>query len=179
MKNRKLANDELFRITAIEYKDRVKSGIVVVLDNIRSSHNIGAAFRSADAFGVDKVYLCGICAVPPKAEIHKAALGAEFSLDWSYYPETMEVVEELRKSGYTIVSIEQAVDSVELGKINISSGQKYALIFGNEVKGVQQEVVSASDYVWEIPQFGTKHSLDVSVSAGIVLWEVVKRLKGL
>lgn len=176
MKNRKLANDELFRITAIEYKDRIKSGIVVVLDNIRSSHNIGAAFRSADAFGVDKVYLCGICAVPPKAEIHKAALGAEFSLDWSYYPETMEVVEELRKSGYTIVSIEQAEGSVRLDRAEVAKGEKYALVFGNEVKGVQQEVVSASDIVWEIPQYGTKHSLNVSVSAGVVLWEVSKQL---
>lgn len=176
MINRKLANDELGRISVEEYKQRAGSGIVLVLDNIRSSHNIGSLFRSADSFGADKLYLCGICAVPPTAEIHKSALGAEFSVDWEYAAETMDVVGRLKKEGYTVVSIEQAEGSVRLDMAEIATGNKYALIFGNEVKGVQQEVVSASDVVWEIPQYGTKHSLNVSVSAGVVLWEVSKQL---
>lgn len=170
MNNRKLLNIELGRISAEEYKALPESGLVVVLDNIRSAHNIGSAFRSSDSFKVDKVYLCGICAQPPSAEIHKSALGAEFSVDWEYYKETLQVVERLKNEGYTIISVEQTVDSVKLDGFHREPGRKYALIFGNEVEGVQQEVVDASDFSLEIPQYGTKHSLNVSVSIGIVLW---------
>lgn len=170
MNNRKLLNIELGRISAEEYKALPESGLVVVLDNIRSAHNIGSAFRSSDSFKVDKVYLCGICAQPPSAEIHKSALGAEFSVDWEYYKETLQVVERLKNEGYTIISVEQTVDSVKLDGFRREPGRKYALIFGNEVEGVQQEVVDASDFSLEIPQYGTKHSLNVSVSIGIVLW---------
>jgi tRNA G18 (ribose-2'-O)-methylase SpoU len=140
------------------------------LDNIRSAHNIGSAFRSSDSFKIDKVYLCGICAQPPSAEIHKSALGAEFSVDWEYYKETLEAVRSLKEQGYTIVSVEQTVDSVKLDEFKRDPQAKYAFIFGNEVAGVQQEVVDNSDFSLEIPQYGTKHSLNVSVSIGIILW---------
>jgi tRNA G18 (ribose-2'-O)-methylase SpoU len=168
--NRKLLNIELGRVSAEEYKQLPESGLVVVLDNIRSAHNIGSAFRSSDSFKIDKVYLCGICAQPPSAEIHKSALGAEFSVDWEYYKETLEVVRSLKEQGYTIVSVEQTVDSVKLDEFKRDPQAKYAFIFGNEVAGVQQEVVDNSDFSLEIPQYGTKHSLNVSVSIGIILW---------
>ena len=174
---RKLRNDELGRISAEEFKQATKLSITVVLDNVRSQHNIGSAFRTADSFFIEKIVLCGICAVPPTAEIHKSALGAEFSVDWEYYKETMDAVKRLKEEGYTIISIEQAENSISLENFNPLPDRKYALIFGNEVKGVQQEVVSASDAVLEIPQFGTKHSLNISVSAGVVLWECCKKLK--
>ena len=170
---RKLINDELGRISVEEFKAAPKENVVVVLDNVRSQHNIGSAFRSCDAFRVSKLYLCGICAVPPSAQIHKAALGAEFSMEWEYCENTMDVVEKLRGEGYDIVSVEQAEDSTALGSFHREEGHKYALIFGNEVHGVAQEVVSASDVCLEIPQYGTKHSLNVSVSIGIVLWELL------
>ena len=140
------------------------------MDNIRSAHNIGSAFRSSDSFKIDKVYLCGICAQPPSAEIHKSALGAEFSVDWEYCKETLEAVRSLKEQGYTIVSVEQTVDSVKLDEFKRDPQAKYAFIFGNEVAGVQQEVVDNSDFSLEIPQYGTKHSLNVSVSIGIILW---------
>lgn len=168
--NRKLLNIELGRVSTEEYKQLPESGLVVVLDNIRSAHNIGSAFRSSDSFKIDKVYLCGICAQPPSAEIHKSALGAEFSVDWEYYKETLEVVRSLKEQGYTIVSVEQTVDSVKLDEFKRDPQAKYAFIFGNEVAGVQQEVVDNSDFSLEIPQYGTKHSLNVSVSIGIILW---------
>jgi tRNA G18 (ribose-2'-O)-methylase SpoU len=168
--NRKLLNIELGRVSAEEYKQLPESGLVVVLDNIRSAHNIGSAFRSSDSFKIDKVYLCGICAQPPSAEIHKSALGAEFSVDWEYYKETLEAVRSLKEQGYTIVSVEQTVDSVKLDEFKRDPLAKYAFIFGNEVAGVQQEVVDNSDFSLEIPQYGTKHSLNVSVSIGIILW---------
>ena len=141
-----------------------------MLDNIRSAHNIGSAFRSSDAFKVDKVYLCGICAVPPSAEIHKSALGAELSVPWEHYQDTVALVQQLKEEGYTVVSIEQTEKAVQLQNFKKEEGKKYALIFGNEVNGVQQEVVDASDTAIEIPQYGTKHSLNVSVSVGIILW---------
>ena len=141
-----------------------------MLDNIRSAHNIGSAFRSSDAFKVDKVYLCGICAVPPSAEIHKSALGAELSVPWEHYQDTVALVQQLKEEGYTVVSIEQTEKAVQLQDFKKEEGKKYALIFGNEVNGVQQEVVDASDTAIEIPQYGTKHSLNVSVSVGIILW---------
>jgi tRNA G18 (ribose-2'-O)-methylase SpoU len=168
--NRKLLNIELGRVSTEEYKQLPESGLVVVLDNIRSAHNIGSAFRSSDSFKIDKVYLCGICAQPPSAEIHKSALGAEFSVDWEYYKETLEAVRSLKEQGYTIVSVEQTVDSVKLDEFKRDPQAKYAFIFGNEVAGVQQEVVDNSDFSLEIPQYGTKHSLNVSVSIGIILW---------
>lgn len=170
MKDRKLLNIELGRVSPEQYKDLPESGVCVVLDNIRSAHNVGSVFRSADSFKVDRVWLCGICAVPPSPEIHKSALGAEFSVDWVYEKETMDAVRKLKEDGYVVLSVEQTVNSIKLDKFVPEPGKKYALVLGNEVDGVQQEVVDASDGVLEIPQFGTKHSLNISVTAGIVLW---------
>lgn len=170
MSNRKLLNIELGRVSPEEYRQLPESGIVVVLDNIRSAHNVGSAFRSSDSFKADRVCLCGICAVPPSAEIHKSALGAENSVQWEHYDDTMDAIRELRDNGFTIVSIEQTEKSVFLDKFIPEKGKKYALVFGNEVEGVRQDVVDASDLSIEIPQFGTKHSLNVSVCVGIVLW---------
>ena len=170
MSNRKLLNIELGRVSPEEYRQLPESGIVVVLDNIRSAHNVGSAFRSSDSFKADRVCLCGICAVPPSAEIHKSALGAENSVQWEHYDDTMDAIRELRDNGFTIVSIEQTETSVSLDKFIPEKGKKYALVFGNEVEGVRQDVVDASDLSIEIPQFGTKHSLNVSVCVGIVLW---------
>ena len=172
MEDRKLLNSELGRVSAAEYRQLPESGFVLVLDNIRSAHNVGSAFRSADAFKIDKVWLCGICACPPSAEIHKSALGAEESVPWEHADDTLALVEELRTRGYTIISVEQTEKSVSLERFAPEKGKKYALIFGNEVDGVQQSVVDASDFSLEIPQFGTKHSLNVSVSIGVVLWQV-------
>lgn len=173
--NRKLLNIELGRITPEQYREMPGSGIVVVLDNIRSAHNIGSAFRSADSFRVEKIYLCGICATPPSAEIHKSALGAEFSVGWEYSEDTLSAVTKLKEEGYTVVSVEQTVNSVSLEGFSAEEGAKYAFVFGNEVSGVAQEVVDASDFSLEIPQYGTKHSLNVSVSIGIVLWVAHRR----
>ncbi len=170
MQNRKLLNIELGRVSAKEYKDLPESGIVVVLDNIRSAHNVGSAFRTADSFKIDKVWLCGICAVPPSAEIHKSALGAEDSVEWEHVGDTMDAIRRLKEDGYTIVSAEQTVGSVMLDTFTPENGRKYAVVFGNEVSGVRQDVVDASDFCLEIPQFGTKHSLNVSVSVGVLLW---------
>ena len=170
MQNRKLLNIELGRISAREYKELPESGIVVVLDNVRSAHNVGSAFRTADSFKADKVWLCGICAVPPSADIHKSALGAEDSVAWEHVADTMEAVRRLKEDGYEIVSIEQTVQSVMLDTFRPEKGKKYALVFGNEVSGVDQQVVDASDFSLEVPQFGTKHSLNVSVTVGVILW---------
>ena len=174
MKLRKLLNIELERLSAEEYKSGPDIGMVVILDNIRSAHNVGSAFRTCDSFKADKLWLCGICATPPSAEIRKTALGAEESVPWEYSGSTLDVVNKLKSEGYTVVSVEQTVNSVSLEKFNpsTSSGDsKYAFIFGNEVDGVSQEVVDASDFSLEIPQFGTKHSLNVSVAIGVVLWQ--------
>lgn len=176
MKDRKLLNIELGRVTAEEYRKLPDSGIEIILDNIRSAHNVGSVFRSADSFKADKVWLCGICATPPSAEIHKSALGAEFSVEWGYEKDTLSLVKRLKEEGYTVLSVEQTVNSIMLDKFKPETGRKYALIFGNEVDGVQQEVVDASDGVLEIPQYGTKHSLNISVSAGIVLWHIASAL---
>lgn len=170
MKDRKLLNIELGRISPEEYKAMPESGIVLVLDNIRSAHNIGSAFRSADSFRVDRIWLCGICAVPPSADIHKSALGAEFSVPWEYTKDTSDAISRLKSEGYTVVSVEQTVNSVSLDDFAPEPGRRYAFVFGNEVSGVAQDVVDASDFSLEIPQYGTKHSLNVSVSIGIVLW---------
>ena len=170
MHNRKLLNIELGRVSAQEYKQLPQSGIVLVLDNIRSAHNVGSAFRTADSFKIDKVWLCGICAVPPSAEIHKSALGAEDSVEWEHVKDTMDAIRRLKEEGYTIVSAEQTVGSVMLDTFVPEADKKYAVVFGNEVAGVSQDVVDASDFALEIPQFGTKHSLNVSVSMGVILW---------
>ena len=170
MKNRKLLNIELGRVSAGEYKDLPESGLVIVLDNVRSAHNVGSAFRTADSFKADKVWLCGICAVPPSADIHKSALGAEDSVAWEHVTDTMEAVKRLKDDGYEIVSVEQTVKSVMLDAFRPEKGKKYALVFGNEVSGVDQGIVDASDFALEVPQFGTKHSLNVSVTVGVILW---------
>ncbi len=177
MKDRKLLNIELGRVSAGQYKDLPPSGIAVVLDNIRSAHNVGSAFRSSDAFKIDRIWLCGICATPPSAEIHKSALGAEDSVPWTYAVDTLEAVRALKAEGYTVVSVEQTVRSVSLNAFRPEPGTKYALVFGNEVDGVRQDVVDACDFSLEIPQWGTKHSLNVSVSVGVVLWHF-RLLKG-
>ena len=172
VKDRKLLSIEMGRVSPDEYKELPQIGVVVVLDNIRSAHNVGSAFRTCDSFKIDKLWLCGICAVPPSAEIHKSALGAEDSVPWEHSDSTPDVVSHLRSVGYEIVSVEQTVNSVSLEKFSpeFAEGKKYALIFGNEVDGVDQAVVDASDMTLEIPQFGTKHSLNVSVSVGVILW---------
>ncbi len=173
MKDRKLLNMELGRLTAEEYRTgRPSSGIVLVLDNVRSAHNVGSAFRTADAFGVDKVYLGGICPVPPSPELRKVALGAEEVVPFEQVADVKGLVRRLREDGYTVAAVEQTVHSVKLDRFRREPGRKYALIFGNEVDGVQQEVVDACDFSLEIPQQGTKHSLNVSVSIGVVLWGI-------
>ena len=174
---RKLLNSELGRLSKEEFREKEKLPVVIVLDNVRSQHNIGAAFRSADAFSSEKIFLCGICAIPPTAEIHKSALGAEDSMSWSYFENTEDAVGKLKADGYVIISVEQTEGSTMLDKLKPRLFGKYAFVFGNEVKGVGQEVVNMSDIVVEIPQTGTKHSLNVSVSIGIVLWEIARLLK--
>lgn len=175
MTDRKLLNIELGRMSVEEYRESPESGIAVVLDNVRSAHNVGSAFRSSDSFKVDRICLCGICAVPPSAEIHKSAIGAEFSVAWEHFDRTIDAIRRLREEGFTIVSVEQTVNSVSLDDFSPEKGRKYAFVFGNEVSGVDQEVVDVSDFALEIPQYGTKHSLNVSVSVGIVLWAAHRR----
>jgi len=172
---RKLYNEELGRISAEEYKSAQKQPVAVVLDNVRSGHNVGSAFRSADAFRIEKVVLCGICATPPSQEIHKTALGAEFSVPWEHYDDTVEAVRALKEQGWTLVGVEQAENSTMLQDFVPEAGRCYAFVFGNEVFGVAQEVMDLCDMALEIPQEGTKHSLNVSVSVGIVLWDAVRR----
>lgn len=174
MKDRKLLNIELGRISAGQYREAPQSGVVLVLDNVRSAHNTGSAFRTADAFHVDKLFLCGICPVPPSPEIRKVALGAEDAVPWEKADDTLELVQRLKSEGYTVVAVEQTVHSVKLQEFRRDDGRKYALVFGNEVDGVRQDVVDVADFALEIPQKGTKHSLNVSVSVGVVLWEVCK-----
>ncbi|MBE9511635.1 MAG: RNA methyltransferase [Bacteroidetes bacterium] len=173
---RKLKNSELGRKSVNEYKKADKPPIIVVLDNVRSMNNIGSIFRTADAFLVKAVYLCGITAKPPHKDIQKTALGATESVPWKYYDTTMEAIKELKNDGYIIISVEQAEEAIPLGDFVAKKSGKYAVIFGHEVRGVAQEVVDLSDFCIEIPQFGTKHSFNISVSAGIVLWELFNRL---
>ena len=173
---RKLKITELNRLTPEAFKESRKIPLIVVLDHVRSLNNVGSVFRTSDAFRVEAIYLCGITACPPHAEIHKTALGAEETVDWKYFNDTLEAVENLRQMGYTICAIEQAEGSVMLDKLLLDKTKKYAVILGNEVKGVQQTVVDKCDMCIEIPQYGTKHSLNVSVSAGIVIWEFFRQL---
>ncbi len=170
---RKLANEELNRLEVNEFKEVKKNPLVIVLDNVRSMNNVGSAFRTGDAFLVEKVVLCGITAKPPHREINKTALGATDSVDWEHHETTLEAVQKLKSEGYQILSVEQAEKSLSLENFNPEPEGKYAFIFGNEVYGVEQEVVNASDHCLEIPQFGTKHSLNISVSIGVVLWHTV------
>lgn len=173
---RKLKVTELGRLTPEEYRASEKLPVVVVLDEVRSLNNVGSVFRTADAFRLEGVWLCGITATPPHAEIHKTALGAEETVEWRYEKDTLEAVEELRREGYVICALEQAEGSLSLDRFRPERGRKYAVVIGHEVKGVSQRVVDCSDVCIEIPQRGTKHSLNVSVAAGIVLWEFFKGL---
>jgi len=174
---RKLKNEELDRLDVSGFKDAVKTPVTIVLDNIRSLNNIGSVFRTSDAFIIKKIYLCGITATPPHKDINKTALGATDSVAWEYVPDTLELIKKLKSDGVITVSIEQAEGALMLNEYIPSVGESYALIFGNEVKGVQQDVVSMSDVVLEIPQFGTKHSLNISVSAGVVIWDFWSKLR--
>lgn len=174
---RKLKLEELGRISVNDFKSVEKIPVVVILDNIRSMHNIGSVFRTSDAFLIEKVYLCGITAAPPNKEIRKTALGATESVDWEYVKEINELMPQLKSDGFKILSIEQTEGSTNLSDFELIENEKYAVIFGNEVDGVQQSVIDQSDFCLEIPQGGTKHSLNVSVCAGIVLWEFFNNLK--
>ncbi|TAI46995.1 RNA methyltransferase [Flagellimonas allohymeniacidonis] len=169
---RKLENEELERLNVEEFKQATKTPLILVLDNIRSLNNIGSVFRTADAFLIEKIYLCGITATPPHKDIRKTALGATESVDWAYCKDTLELVKALKKEGVKVIAVEQAENTVMLHDFYPEKGKKMALIFGNEVKGVAQDVVSACDGVLEIPQFGTKHSLNISVSTGVVVWDL-------
>lgn len=172
---RKLKLEELGRVSIEEYKILDKIPVVVILDNIRSMHNIGSVFRTADAFRIEKIYLCGITAKPPHKEIRKTALGATESVNWEYIDDAIYLISKLKKENYNIISIEQTESSSNLMDFNINTDEKFVVIFGNEVDGVQQEIVNLSDFCIEIPQQGTKHSLNVSVCAGIVMWEFFKK----
>ncbi len=174
---RKLSIEELNRLTAEEFKKAAKNPVIVILDNIRSLNNVGSIFRTCDAFLIEKIYLCGITAVPPHKEIHKTALGATESMDWEYADDTLTVVNALRSEGVRVWSVEQADQSVMLQDLAVGPGDRVALVFGHEVRGVDQAVIDASEACIEIPQYGTKHSFNVSVSAGIVLWEVSRKMK--
>ena len=172
---RKLKVTEMNRISTAEFKEAEKLPLIVVLDNVRSLYNVGSVFRTSDAFRLQGICLCGITARPPHIEIHKTALGAEDSVDWQYYEDTIQCVHNLREEGYTILSIEQCEGSTLLPNLQIDKSKRYAVIMGNEVKGVQQEVVDNSDGCIEIPQYGTKHSMNVSVTAGIIIWEFARQ----
>ena len=176
MSFRKLNTEEIVRLSVEEFQNVEKIPVTIVLDNVRSLHNVGSVFRTADAYCFEQIFLCGITATPPNAEIHKSALGAEFSMKWQHFDDAEQAVLNLKKLGYKILAIEQAQGSIMLNDYKIDKKQKYALIFGNEVNGVQQKVIDLCDNCLEIPQFGTKHSLNVSVAAGIVVWEFFKEI---
>lgn len=173
---RKLNITELNRLDVDEYAKVDKIPLVIVLDNIRSLHNVGSVFRTADAFRIESIYLCGITATPPQPDIHKTALGAEFSVHWEYRNDTLVAVNELKEKGYIIYSVEQVEGSILLNDLTLNSTKKYVVVVGNEVDGVQQEVINHSDGCIEIPQYGTKHSLNVSVASGIVIWDLFCKL---
>ena len=173
---RKLKNSELNRLSIEGFKNTEKTPLIIILDNIRSLNNIGSVFRTSDAFLIEKIYLCGITAKPPHKDIHKTALGSTDTVDWEYTENTIDLVENLKTQNVKICSIEQAENATMLNDFSPEKNTKYALVFGNEVKGVSQNVVSTSDVVIEIPQFGTKHSLNISVSCGVVVWDVYSKL---
>lgn len=174
---RKLKNSELDRLSIDEFKQSEKTKLIVVLDNIRSLNNIGSVFRTSDAFLIEKIYLCGITATPPHKDIHKTALGSTDSVAWEYAENTIDIIKELQANNVKVLSIEQAEKATMLDNFKPEPNTTYAVVFGNEVKGVSQEVVSASDTIIEIPQYGTKHSLNISVSCGVVLWDLFCKLK--
>tara|TARA_B100000475_G_C15023477_1_gene325177 strand:- start:1081 stop:1626 length:546 start_codon:yes stop_codon:yes gene_type:complete len=173
---KKLKNSELSRLSIDEFKNSSKTPVIVILDNIRSAHNVGSVFRTCDAFLIDKIILCGITAIPPNKEIRKTALGSSESVDWRYYKNTEEIIMRLKKKDYQIIAVEQANKSIKLESFRPENEKKYAIIFGNEIKGISQKIIDNSDSVIEIPQFGTKHSLNVSVSAGIVIWDIFSKI---
>ena len=173
---RKIRTIEMQRLTIEEYREAEKLPLVVILDDVRSMYNIGSVFRTCDAFRVEAVYLCGICQTPPSTEIHKTALGAEESVSWRYFKTAIDAVEDLKKADYTVLSVEQVEHSTKLQTFVPQRGLKYAVVLGNEVKGVHQEVVDASDGCLEIPQLGTKHSMNVSVTAGIIIYKFAEEL---
>lgn len=173
---KKLTIQQMNRLSQDEYKQAAKLPLVVVLDNVRSQHNIGAVFRTADAFRIERIMLCGLCCCPPNQEIHKTALGAELTVEWMYFKDTKDAIVELKKDGYKVYSVEQAQGSTMLDNWSAKDNEKVAIVLGHEVFGVQQEIVDMSDGCIEIPQFGTKHSLNVSVAAGIVMYEITNAL---
>ena len=177
--NRKLANEELGRIDIESFKKEDKNQLIAILDNVRSLNNIGSVFRTADAFAIEAVYLCGITAKPPHREINKTALGATESVNWTYFEDTQTAVNKLKEDGWKVYAIEQTENSLMLNNFKPLSNEKIALIFGHEVKGVEQKVINQCDGVIEIPQKGTKHSLNISVSAGVVIWDLVSKLDGI
>ncbi len=174
---RKLENSELERKSIEDFKNAEKTPIIIVLDDIRSLHNIGSVFRTADAFLIEKIYLCGITATPPNKEIHKTALGATDTVVWEYQKDVLEVISSIKNEGISVWAIEQVENAVFLNDFRPENGKKYALVFGNEVKGVSQEAIKLCDGTIEIPQLGTKHSLNISVSAGIVVWDIFQKLQ--
>jgi tRNA G18 (ribose-2'-O)-methylase SpoU len=174
---KKLITEELNRISIDEFKETPKTPIIVVLDNIRSLNNVGSVFRTSDAFLIEAIYLCGITAQPPHKDIHKTALGATDSVEWLYFENTQEAIDKLKSDDYLVASVEQTENSVKLQELKVDKEKKYAIVLGHEVKGVDQAVIDQSDFVIEIPQFGTKHSFNISVTTGIVLWEMFRQFK--
>lgn len=174
---KKLSILEMNRLTPEEFKKCSKIPLTIVLDNIRSLHNVGSVFRTSDAFLIEKIILCGVSCPPPNPEIHKTAIGAEFTVNWSYVKDTMDAINDLKEKGYYIYAVEQAHESISLSDLKLKKGKQYAIVLGNEVKGVQQTVVDACDACLEIPQFGTKHSLNVSIASGIVVWSFFDQLR--
>jgi len=173
---KKLKNSELNRLSVDQFKNSSKTPVIVILDNIRSAHNVGSIFRTCDAFLINEIILCGITATPPNKEIRKTALGSSESVNWRYFKNTEEVILNLKKENYHIISIEQANRSLKLENFKPNNDEKYVIIFGNEIKGIDQKIIDISDDIIEIPQFGTKHSLNVSVSAGIIIWDIFSKI---
>ena len=174
---RKLTNEELNRISRDEFRQKEKTPLIIILDNVRSMNNIGSIFRTADAFLLEAIFLCGITAQPPHREIEKTALGATSTVAWKYFSRTIEAIKQLKNGGYEILSVEQTDSGIPLNKFSPSPEKKYALIFGHELNGISEEIIQASDFSLEVPQYGTKHSLNIAVCAGIAVWDFYSKLK--